>query len=238
MDPPAPAGFQPVALAPVRGAASGQVRSLWYGYSETARLVLEVAIGAAASGQIMPHASVLRALQSLHARGPSAPKRYAVFGTSFEVPARFELRRHSLLLGDQTMAFSGRRAETLTLRQVYPAGLALSRADLPQWLRSLRSDRYRRYRARGPVQPFPTHDGSLTLDGSMSCGRRRLPFPLGWVRPRISICGAVHDERTERLLLAQYDGAPGAIDIGTETVTTALLKMNRPGVDAGEECQE
>ncbi|MCE9592246.1 MAG: hypothetical protein K8S99_17205 [Planctomycetes bacterium] len=136
-------------------------------------------------------------LPSLEDQPADAPQRWAVYDTSFTVPAGFRCHKSTLGLGDCRVQFlTGARelsGDQLTIRQVYPASLALTRQPLEKWHRdwietithNYLVPHTRRFGKGDPVaEPIDTPRGpALTTPG-------RLKFPLG-----LLYRSAAHDAR-------------------------------------------
>jgi hypothetical protein len=223
-----PVGVEPLAYVPAEANPRRSTCSLWYGYAPACRLVIEVAFESAKHGS---NQKPRRVLESLTVQSPDAPTTWAVFGSSFEAPAGFTLRRHMLLLGDLSLLFGGPSGQSLMLRQVYPAELALSRGSLEAWLESSRFRERRPYRWDDEALPYVVESGGVRLPGMARTGSNRLPFPLSWIRPRRCASVIVQDHRTGRLLAVRYEAPELADD---EIVRNALLNMNRASPCAPE----
>jgi hypothetical protein len=112
-------------------------------------------------------------------------------------------------------------SESLLLRTVYPAGLALSRRKLPKWLdaspflerRKNRNTETQEWRSDAPK-----------LKGVLRTGWKRLPFPLGWLKPRYCTAVVAVDKELDRLVLAEHRTPE---PVSSETVIRAVQQMNQ-----------
>lgn len=150
-----------------------------------------------------------------------SPTRWAVFNVSFRTPAGFDIEYHRLNLGDMALRLIDKSAQRLLLRQVYPSEAALARRPLIGWLDDRPFKEHKRFKLTQPPSP-------LTLDETTRCGlirsgRKRLPFPLGFIGPRQSISGIIHDTHLKRLLIAEYDASDRA---DHATLLEAIENMN------------
>jgi hypothetical protein len=218
---PRPPGFTHAAWAREAADGDSSVAALWYGWAPAAGLLLEAVVPsrlpADARRLVMD-----KMLPGLCVEGGNEPGHTAVLGRTFEVPAGFRLMQWTLRLGDVLLRFESARGARLTLRQVYPAQLALSRRTLARWLEAtVQAGSHRRLVADAP-QPYETASGSRTLRGVWQRGWKRLSFPLGRVAARASVAAAVHDATGDLLLIAELDARGACSD---EVLRTALLSM-------------
>ena len=107
------------------------------------------------------------------------------------------LRRRHLFSGDVALSFA-RGSESLLLRQVYPAGIAVQRRPLERWLRLPPFTE----RRRPPREALET-ERFRGFDGLLRRGWRRLPSPMGWCSPRFATAIAVVDRERDRLLISE-----------------------------------
>jgi hypothetical protein len=137
--PPRPRGFDMAVWLPGleagtgAGAGAGGTRSIWYGWSSSARMLFEAVLRDAtggSDGRVLAQS----VLPSLTASDGADRTRWAVFDVSFESPAGFELVAHRLQVGDMGLRLTAKDGRRLVVRQVYPASLALTRRDLAGWL--------------------------------------------------------------------------------------------------------
>jgi hypothetical protein len=127
------------------------------------------------------------------------PRRWAVFDLACIVPSRFRLVHHRLNAGDLTLSFEAGR-ETLTVRQVALAGLALSRLPIERWLTNQERAVSQRYKPLGEPEAAEAI-GSLAGVRRPSVRRRR--FALARWLPARTMTYALHDAARDRLLLLQ-----------------------------------
>lgn len=198
-------------------------RSLWYGYSQGAGLVVEAVVNSSAGGDI--HRAVESwILPSLGTSKREAPTQWAVFGASFESPPGFAIQSHRLHLGDLALVLESRDGRRLLLRQIYPADIALKRRTEDRWLTVSIFKEYRKYRTTRDPRAWEFESGGKRFKGMKREGRKRLPFPLGGVAPRVTVGAIVRDEVLGRLLVAEHDTPEREPD--ESAVKTALTRMN------------
>ncbi len=225
----APPGGQFDVLAWVRRADSRRnaERSIWYGYSPHAQLLLEVLIHADRARQ-KPAAVLRGVLASLGGSRPDGPTDWAVFEASFRSPPGMDVVARRFSAGHMAVLFGsagdGPRGRRLLLRQVYPVDLALSRRDLAAWMRSGPFAERRRFYPAADPEDWSVPSFGRTLEGLIRRGRKRLPWPLGWAAPRWTVAASARDRELDRLLLAEYDSPEPD---GDAAVAEAIGQMNR-----------
>ena len=186
-----------------RGRRAG--RQLWYAYSPEARLAIQLVVGAS-----LPEARAReidrRVLPSLRTSAVDEPTRWAVFGVSFVSPADMVYRASRLNVGDMVLCVTGSGGRRALMRQVYPAGLALSRQSLDDWIAQTSLRERRRTHLEGRPRSWSRQSAGRTLKGVLQTGRKGLPAPLGFIGRRRTVAVAVVDSSLDRLLLATCDG--------------------------------
>ncbi len=203
-DGPAPTGFESTAWIPAGSTRKTTARSIWYGYAPAARVVIEAVVNTTVPAPLK-RAAEKGFLRSLRAAAIDEPTRWAVFGSSFETPAGYRLRRQSLKLGDQAIELLADGGRRLVVRQVYPSDLALTRRPLDKWLSSTSFKERRFFVPTGDAWEWEVEIGGRDLQGLMVTGEKRLPWPLGPITAKVTAAAVLHDEETGRLLLAEYD---------------------------------
>lgn len=218
--PPRPADFATSAWALGPAGRTGDAIVLWCGWAPAAGLLVEVAMpGRAGSEPTRPLGELLASLCAVPA---GAVVRTSVLGRSFEAPAGFRLVQWTLRLGDVCLRFEAKQGGRLTVRQVYPARLALTRRTLERWLEaSAHADPHRRLSAESP-QSLELAGSRGVLRGLRRNGWKRLRFPFGRVAAWNSVAAAVCDSENDRLLVAEYDARGAASE---SIVRTALVAM-------------
>ena len=100
--------------------------------------------------------------------------RWKIYSAQFTVPAGYVLNHSRLATGDIALEFERENRQKLTVRQVYPAGLALQRRPMRGWLR----DRITTERRRLRIDREEKSQHQLKW-----VGWKRLPFPFGRILP-------------------------------------------------------
>lgn len=147
---------------------------------------------------------------------------WAINNISFSIPARFTLRDKHLFCGDIGLLFDSSERETLTVRQIYPAKLALSRKDMKSWLLN-----YPFHQKRKTVikKEETWNDKQSNLQGIRLKATKKIAFPLGWLDPFSSDIIIAHDQKHDKLLAADYSIAKKNQDINL--CTKIILEMNK-----------
>ena len=219
-DAPLPHGFVASTWLIGKPGRDGIRRSVWYGYSARDDLVVEFMVNDAVEERLRK--KVWReVLPSLRVRKANEPTGWALFDVGFETPAGFDLDQKRLASGDVSLFFVAGRRESLLLRQVYPAQVALERRPMERWIAHFPFKEHRRFRHEGfenwgVTEPRP-------MEGMCRRGWRRLPSPLGRCAERVAVSVAVVDKNLDRLLLAEH---ASACDQGDAVVTRAVARMN------------
>ncbi|MCC5843166.1 MAG: hypothetical protein JJU05_02825 [Verrucomicrobia bacterium] len=216
-NPPAPPGVDQSAWVKDLETKNNKSRTVWYGYKASAETVIEILMTSLTPSDIRKRI-IEDVMPTLEIASKEDPITWDLFSTRFQSPPGFLLDTHHLYSGDVALRLVKGR-ETLILRTVYPAGLALSRRKLPNWLDS--SPFLERRKNRNTT----LEDWSSgKIKGIQRRGWKRLPFPLGRVKPNYSTVIAAVDEERDRLLIAEHrTSGPDAPFLTQE----ALAHMNR-----------
>jgi hypothetical protein len=217
-----PGGFTTAGFVPDYTPGDGTSGVLWFGYSPTARMVVEIVAGGETSAKTLKTVSGM-VIPSLEARPEGSPTRWAVFGASFESPSGFFMTNKKLLLGDVAVELSSGNGCRLLLRQVYPSKLALARRKLTDWLEFQPFKEHRCFRPSGPEESWNIESSGRQLAGLRRTGRKAYPFPLGVIAPRKSTAAVVHDEELDRLLIAECDSKK---KVSEPILSDAIAAMN------------
>lgn len=149
------------------------------------------------------------------------PQRWAFFDISFIAPARMTYQASVLKIGDMQVSMQRKRSKGVrrvqaVVRVVYPAGLALSRMPLDQWMEMLLADVRRQYRlprairkSSNPYQSLhtPLGDG-LVCDAPL---RKALRWTR-WTLPPLLRTHLIHDTDRNRLVILQAFAHPTDAD--------------------------
>ena len=224
---PPPRGFTDcVLLRPAKGR-----QLIWVGCAEGSGLVVELIYrrpeGPGRQDQV--DRVVLPSLQAAPPGGDGTL--WSIFGASFVAPRGFALVGRSLHLGEISLRFA-RGREVLSLGQVYPADLALSRRPLGFWLRSWPWEQkaLRRFRQLGEDRPWRVERGGCELVGLLRAGRKAVRWPLGFLAPRRVLSAAAVDVAAGRILRGELQ-SPG--EPAESVLARAVGDMNRADEEAG-----
>ena len=199
VDPPAVTGFDRTLWLAEAQSHGGGVTSVWYGYREQARLILEVVINDVAGEEVVAVAKDL-VLASMAASEPNAPIQWAIYDTRFESPAGYDIYDSMLNLGAMSL-FLRKGKERLMLCQFYPASMALAKQPLADWLETTALTGKWRGGKKDPdilecrVGP---HDG-LRKERALS-----RPFPLDLLGKTHCLSIIAHDKGLDRLLMGEH----------------------------------
>ena len=145
-------------------------------------------------------------------------RQWAFFSVSLTTPAEFTYETSQMNMGDMSLTVTRksrwRRDERLTIRQVYPGGLALSRRNLQAWIedfvkkdRKLLRPNKRTHRFAG--QPAFEELHTAVGDGLRCPMRlRRAIAAVMWRYPRRFELDVIHDERRDRLVVLHIGARP------------------------------
>jgi hypothetical protein len=170
-------------------------RDVFVAHSLTSRRVIEIVYHAQRRDPTLA-ASILPALSD---SPPDQPMRWSVFDLSCTVPAQSRLASHRLNAGDLSLTFDQDGGETLTIRQIALAQIALRRLPLERWLAQQERAAGRRYKPAGDIQEISV--GSIEGVARTSIRRRR--FGLLRRGPPRLITYALHHAGRDRLVLLQ-----------------------------------
>lgn len=150
------------------------------------------------------------------------PRRWAFFAVAFVVPDRFNHESATLNLGDMRVRFIRRAAwtarESLAVRHIYPAELALARGDLEYWMQQILTELRPLYRPRGTGwlrrRTPQTHriDSPVGVARVVELGLRTVLTPLAWRFARRMQLMLVHDEEHDQLIALQLAARPERIE--------------------------
>lgn len=220
--PPASENFTACGWAKGLQTEEDKQTTYWYGYAAQAELLL----GAKING-VLPEAQLdyllTQVLPTLRSSPLSAESAWAMHEISFFAPPGFIQNQRHLYAGDVAIEFHKGRQETLLLRQIYPGELALGRRSFEEWLASYPFKEHRRLR-KTELTKEPWQSASRReLIGFKRHGRKRLGFPLGFCAPRWTDALAVHDQRLDRLLIAEH---MSTAEPDGSICQTAIVRMN------------
>lgn len=218
---PSPERFTKTAWRPDLATREDASKTIWSGYSAAAGLLVEVIVTSITEEKLR-NAIFRTMVPAIRVSGKDEHCRWSMYDVSFVSPPRFELTQKHLFSGDIALRFARGRRETLLMRQVYPAKLAMSRRSLERWLEATPFPERRTLRS--PVKEAWRRGGPRPLEGIRMCGWKRLPSPLGRCAARYSRAVAAVDGELDRLLLAELQTATQ--DGGAE-VDRAVEQMNQ-----------
>ena len=221
-NPPCPETFTDSIWACDATRRDGVHLMLWYGYARQSDLMLEVISGGRTPEHLCKKVEH-HIIPSLRTVSNEQAMKISLFNRTFEVPAGFKLKIWKLAMGDISLRLeSDRPLALLTMRQVYPAGLALQRRPIERWLTVSKFKEHRKFEIAGHIQPYQIEVSGNRLKGIRRCGRKRLPFPLGPISCLNSVHIGVHDAENNRLFFVEYDVKEAPAD----KLTEKMMKVN------------
>ena len=225
-DPPAREHFSSCGWA--RGVEQEENKSTtyWYGYSSSSGLVIGVKVNGFLPARLRERA-VEEVLPTLRVTPTGQEMLWSMYDVSFRSPPDFVLRQKHLYSGDVALEFEKSRQDSLLLRQVYPADLALKRRSFERWMDKRPFLEHRKWRRRTVTVENWQHAERKHLSGIVRHGRKQLGVPLGWCAPRW-LCGvAAKDSDLDRVLIAEHLSARSADQRMCER---AIAQMNQSGM--------
>lgn len=183
-------------------------RDVWVGHSSVSNRLLEVVyqtktVSNALREQILP---------TISDQPPDAEQCWSIFDLSCRVGVGWTLQSKRLNAGDLTLSFA-KKNDTLIVRQLAPATLALSRQPLERWLDAQQQIWKKTYRLKGEIAPLASLEDSQCLTRAIS--RRRRFFYARWIsRQRVTI--ASHNVERDRVVLIDASSS----DIALQTLSS------------------
>jgi hypothetical protein len=202
--------------------ASKGATSVWHGYSPAGKLAMEITVNMAAD-EASRSALVQTTIPSLSVGGVEAPTRCAIFETSFELSAGFDVGDKLLRSGYIALKFAGDGRRSLVVRQIYPAELALARRSMEDWLDARPFPCRKRVLPAGAAEEWNVPSFGRQLGGRIRRGWKQLAAPLSFIGRRWFVAAVAHDCELDRLLLAEYESPRPE---GDEAVVDAIGRMN------------
>lgn len=178
-------------------------RDVLIGFSETSGRLIELTLHRQ-PGEAKKLADIA---ESLVDSAQDAELAWSVFDLSCTTPAGWSLSGKALNAGDLSLSFVNAK-DTLTIRQLALARLALKRQPIERWLEDLQQPhggRYRSVNGKSDVA-WKGFDGQ-ELKGVVSCVALKTMLRWAWTLPKQWAYAVLHDESRDRLILAQSTDA-------------------------------
>jgi len=171
-------------------------------------------------------------LRNLRDQPAESGQKWAFFSVSFIAPSAFLYSSSTLNLGDMSVTIMDNRGRglrpSITIRQIYPAELALSRrkmeeilADIAKQQHQVYRTKYRKWFKRGGIVS-ETVDTSIGKAAVTDLRLRPLLMPLSWRMPPNERLWLIHDAKADRLVSVSIAGRPEQFDPLLETVLKGL----------------
>ena len=145
---------------------------------------------------------------------PDHPTPWSVFDLNCTVPAGFRLASQRLNAGDLSLTFERDGGESLTIRQIALAQIALRRLPIEKWLMQQERAANRRYKPAGEIEKVSVD----SLDGVRRTSIRRRRFGLLRRVPARLVTYALHHAGCDRLLLLQANDETTLEDVARSVV--------------------
>ncbi|MGN6724382.1 MAG: hypothetical protein ACTHLZ_00545 [Tepidisphaeraceae bacterium] len=181
-------------------------RDVWIGFSRDSNRVVQVVHHA--NRRQRPEFEA--ALDSLRDANADAPRQWSMFDLQLISPPGYVLQWYRLNAGDHTLAFRDADQQQVLIRQIRPAGLALARQPLAQWLAIQPASATRFYRAVDEPQHVKLPIGGERCDGLSAVAARRRRMRFAWKVPPRQVLLAFHDRARDRLVVGQGPDAERA----------------------------
>lgn len=200
-NPPCPEAFEQAEWIENLAIRQESEKTVWWGYSKTGAVLVEILLTNLCSQEVNRWFK-RHALPKLDVTPPTEDCVWSVYSCRFTIPPGYILNRKRLASGDLAFEFIGTTGKKIIIRQVFPALLALQRRSYQAWLR----DRVFKERRRCRKESEATLDDGLQLNWT---GRKKLPFPFGFLFPRQWVAVICHDEFLDRLLIVESEWKKG-----------------------------
>lgn len=217
---PRPNGFSKTAWVVELESKDGSSKTIWYGHAPAAGMVLEVVLNCNVE-KYLQQKVIKKILPGLQVNSRNEETPWALYEVSFLSPQGFILNQRHLCSGDVALEFVKGKTETLLVRQVYPAGLAMKRRTYERWLEEYPFKEHRRFKLQ-TIKHWE-HNVPRRMTGMKRYGWKQLSFPLGFCSRRFSSAVAATDEEIDRTLIAEYMSRQ---DMADDVVVKAIERMN------------
>ena len=126
---------------------------------------------------------------------------WRIGSASFVSPKKFILNRKYLACGDISLEFAGENSQILTLRQIYPAKLALTRKSLADWQNNRPfEEKLKIFK----VSEENFQDIQNKIAGIKLKTIKKLPVPLQHFKSRFSELISAHDEKSDKVIISEF----------------------------------
>lgn len=206
-NPPRPESFEFVSWIKNLAIREESDKTVWWGCSKKSEVLVEVLLTNLREAEINQW-FIENALPNLKVIPKDRDWPWKIYSVRCTVPSGYNLNKRRLAAGDIALEFERGKKDRLVVRQVYPASLALERRSLSGWLEDRVFTEQRRLR----------HDSEQKHDNTSlkRSGRKPLPFPLGWMRPKRFASVIDCDQTLDRLLIVESEwpegGRPRPVD--------------------------
>jgi hypothetical protein len=171
-------------------------------------------------------------LASLKDQPADSGQKWAFYSVSFVAPPGYVYSSSSLNLGDMSVTLVDNHSRGLrpsvSIRQIYPAELALSRKKMEEMLKDIAKQQHQVYRAKH--RRWFGHGGIVSETVDTSIGKavvtdlqlRPLLLPFSWRMPRTQRLWLIHDVKSDRLISINVSNRPEQFAPILQTVLKGL----------------
>lgn len=209
---PHPESFEHVAWIKDLAIREESQKTVWWGTATNKEVFVELLL----TNLCKPAFSrwvIKEALPLLRVMSKTEESLWQIYSARFTVPPGYVLNHSRLAAGDISLEFKREDRQKLTVRQVYPAALALDRRPMRAWLRN----RVTTDRRRLCVDQEQKSDHKVKWTGW-----KRYPFPLGWIVPNRFESLILEDLHLDRLLIAESEWKDGSKTTRVDDIVSAM----------------
>ena len=200
LNPPRPIGFSNSGWIHELEFKEEVTKTIWYGFDPKASVMMEIVMTSITDKSLQVKI-ITEIIPRLKVYSNEEKVYWTLYDVAFWVPPGYILRKKHLYSGDVALEFINEKKDTLVLRQVYPAELALSRRSMTQWLDHPAFKTKRRFYLE---ELNKWESGKINfVDGLNRLGKKLIPFPFKWLFPQFHQAFIALDKDLDRLLIAE-----------------------------------
>jgi len=212
-NPPRPGSFEHVSWVKNLNIREEAEKTVWWGCSKRSEVLVVVLLTNLREKELNEW-FIENALTYLQVIPGEQEWPWRIYSVQCTLPAGYRLQQTRMAAGDIALEFKRGNQDRLVVRQVYPASLALERRPMAGWLKDRVFNEQRRLR-----QETEQKQNDVWLKRK---GRKPLPFPLSWLRPRRYESVIDRDRQLDRLMIVEGEWPEGK---STTPVNDILASM-------------
>ena len=212
-NPPCPESFEHVSWVKNLAIRQEAEKTVWWGCSKKSEVLVEVLLTNLREREVNEW-FLEHALPQLKVIPEGKEWPWKIYSVRCTIPAGYRLHQTRMAAGDIAFEFNRGKSDKLLVRQVYPASLALERRSMIGWLKDRVFTEHRRLR--------PEDEKKHNASWLKHKGRKPLPFPLGWLRPKRYTSVIDRNQELDRLMIVESEWPVGAT---TQPVDQILASM-------------